>query len=125
MDIKKIGLTFAFAAFAAFASFAQIHSSGGQVYLRDGDISSYTNPDIYVAPKYFFLTDSWSVTCTVVDPSIDIQEIVEFVLPFKSSELDVYTGTGTETASLIDVTEQAVIAYLQSVTANGGITFSH
>ena len=122
--MKKIILTLSFAAFAAVYAFAQINSSGGQVYLRDGDISSYTNPDIYVSPRYHFLTDSWTITCTVVDPTIDIQEIVEFVLPFKSSELDAYTGAGTETASLIDVTEKAVIAYLQSVTANGGITFT-
>lgn len=116
-----------FAAFAAVYAFAQIHSSGGQVYVVDGALSSYTNPDIYVEPKYHFRTNSWTVTCTVVDPSIDVQEVVEFTLPFLASEVDSFTpdaGSVTETEKIIDVCEQAVIEYLEHITANGGITFT-
>lgn len=125
--MKKILLTLSFAAFAAFAVSAQIHSSGGQVYLHDGDLSSYTNPDIYVSPRYNFRVNTWTVVCTVVDPSVDVQETVEFVQTYNASDVDAFTpdvSSTTETEKLIDVIEQIVIESLQHVTANSGITFS-
>ena len=122
--MKKIILTLSFAAFTALAAFAQIHSSGGQVYVIEGALSSYTNPDIYVEPKYHFRTNSWTVTCTIVDPSIDVQEVVEFTLPFLASEVDAFTGAGTETERIIDVCEQVVIEYLEHISSNSGITFT-
>ena len=107
---------------------AQIASSGGQVYLRTGDITSYTNPYIYVSPHYYPFSETWVVTCTVapvVAPAAG-REIIEFRVTFTKAELDAYTGTGTgDTAKLIDAAEQGVIDYLESITANSGITFTN
>jgi hypothetical protein len=105
---------------------AQISSTGGQVYLADGALSSYTNPDIYVSPKYNPFVENWVVTCTVTPGGADIVEVVEFTVTFRKSDIDAYTGTGTgDTAKLIHAIEQAVIDYLEAISANSGITFSH
>jgi hypothetical protein len=105
---------------------SQITSTGGQVYLSEGAISSYTNPDIYVSPKYNPFVENWVVTCTVTPGGADIIEVVEFTVTFRKSEIDSYTGTGTgDTAKLIHAIEQAVIDYMEGISANSGITFSH
>lgn len=110
--------------FAATAQ-AQISASGGAMYLSDATIASYRNPDIYVAPAYNPFVEQWIVRCTVVDPAIDVQETIEFTVVLRKSDVDAYTGTGTETAALIDAVEQGVIDYLEAIAANSAITFSH
>ena len=114
--------------FFANNTVAQISSSGGQVYLRQGDITSYTNPYIYVAPQYNPFSETWVVTCTVapVVASAAGREIVEFRVTLTKTALDAYTGTGSsDTEYLIDAVEQAVIDYLEAITANSGITFTN
>ncbi len=107
---------------------AQIASSGGQVYLRTGDITSYTEPYIYVSPQYNPFTETWVVTCTVapvIAPAAG-REIIEFRVTFTKTALDAYTGTGsTDTEYIISAVEQAVIDYLEAITANSGITFTN
>lgn len=107
---------------------AQITSSGGQVYLRDGDISSYTNPYVYVSPQYNPFTETWVVTCTVTPIVVPAagREIIEFRVTLTKAALDAYTGTGSsDTEYLVDAVEQAVIDYLEAITANSGITFTN
>lgn len=107
---------------------AQITSSGGQVYLRDGDISSYTNPYVYVSPQYNPFTETWVVTCTVAPIVVPAagREIIEFRVTLTKAALDAYTGTGSsDTEYLVDAVEQAVIDYLEAITANSGITFTN
>ena len=114
--------------FFANSAKAQIASSGGQVYLRTGDITSYTNPYISVSPQYNPFSETWVVTCTVapvVAPAAG-REIVEFRVTLTKTELDAYTGTGsTDTEYIISAVEQAVIDYLEAITANSGITFTN
>ena len=114
--------------FFANSAMAQISSSGGHVYLRQGDITSYTNPYVYVSPQYNPFTETWVVTCTVapVVAPADGREIIEFRVTLTKAALDAYTGTGTgDTETVIDAVEQAVIDYLEAIAANSGITFSN
>ena len=123
--MKKLLISIAITMCSLYAQ-AQISSTGGQVYLADGALSSYTNPDIYVSPKYNPFVENWVVTCTVTPGGADIVEVVEFTVTFRKGDIDAYTGSGTgDTAKLIHAIEQAVIDYLEGITANSGITFSH
>lgn len=125
--MRKIVLTICTFFAVCAICFCQIHTSGGQVYISENGKASYTNPDIYCQPTYHFRTDSWTVLCTVVDPSVDVQEVVEFVIPLMSSEINSYTpdvSSVTETEMLIDCIEQAVIEIIKDYPSNSGITFS-
>lgn len=119
-------LVFLIALMCSLSAQSQISCSGGQVYMSAGALSSYTNPDIYISPKYNPFVENWVVSCTVAPGGADIIEVVEFTLTFRKSEIDGYTGTGTgDTAKLIYAIEQAVIDYLDALTENTGITFTH
>ena len=96
--------------------------------MRDGDISSYTNPYVYVSPQYNPFTETWVVTCTVTPIVVPAagREIIEFRVTLTKAALDAYTGTGSsDTEYLVDAVEQAVIDYLEAITANSGITFTN
>lgn len=103
---------------------AQITSSGGQVYIHTGDLASFTNPSICVLPAYNYISDAWYVRIHV-GCGVDSVSPAEFQLTFTTAEIDAFTGTGTETGAVIDAIEQAVIAYLEGITENSGITFSN
>ena len=112
------------AALSATAS-AQITSTGGQVYVSDGAILSYTNPDIYVVPTLDELTMNVSIRCVIVDSSVDIQQVAEFSLICRKDDIDAFTGTGTgDTAKFINAVSQYVKDYLENIAANSGITFT-
>ncbi len=123
--MKKILISIAIV-LCSLSAQSQITSTGGQVYLSQGALASYANPDIYVSPKYNPFIEYWVVSCTVTPGGADIVEVVEFTVTFRKSDIDAYTGSGTgDTAKLIHAVEQAVIDYLEGISANSGITFSH
>lgn len=111
---------------------AQITSSGGQVYLSEDALASYTNPTICVSPSMDYRTGVWRIKafvgCVVGGP--DSAEYpaggVEFAIILTKAEVDAYTASvGTETEAILDVAEQAVIDALEAISLNSGITFSH
>lgn len=112
------------AALSAPAS-AQISSTGGQVYVLDGAIQSYTNPDIYVIPTLDQFTLNVSIRCVIVDASVDIQQVAEFSLICRKDDIDAFTGTGTgDTAKFLNAVLQYVKDYLEAIPDNSGITFT-
>lgn len=116
--------------FAAITAKAQITSSGGQVYLADDALLSFTEPNICINPTFSYRTRSWVIRCYVgCSGSPDYEYLAggqEFTLIFTAAEIDAYTATaGTETEEIVDACEQAVIDYLDAIALNSGITFSH
>lgn len=116
--------------FAAITANAQITSSGGQVYLADDALLSFTTPNICINPSFSYRTRSWVIKCYVgCSGSPDFEYLAggqEFTLIFTAAEIDAYAATaGTETEEIVSVCEQAVIEYLEAITLNSGITFSH
>ena len=108
----------------AFNASAQITSTGGQVYLRDGDLYSLTNPTICVSPNFVYETDSWRIRCNAAC-GVDSGQNIEFIVTLTATEIDAFTGTGTETGAIIMACELAIIDYLESIAANAAITFSN
>lgn len=110
---------------------AQITSSGGQVYLSEESLASYTNPSICVSPAYNYRTGVWVIKvfvgCVPSEGSVDYPNGgAEFTLIQTAAEIDAYTPTsGTETEELLDCCEQAVMAYLDAISLNSGITFTN
>lgn len=123
--MKKILSILAFFAFVVMSK-AQINSSGGQVYISEDALSSYTNPTICVSPTFDFRVKSWILKCTVgcVGDSYPVG-VGELTLIFSDDEIDAYTPTaGTETEEILDVCNQAVKAYFEGISLNSGITFT-
>lgn len=112
------------AIFTATLASAQITSTGGQVYLHEGDLASYTNPTFCVAPKFSYSAELWIVELEINCGS-DLARSVDFVVALRKADIDALTGTGTETGALIDAIEQAVITILEAVPENAAITFAH
>ena len=73
---------------------------------------------------YNYISDAWHVRIHV-GCGVDSVSPSEFQITFTAAEIDAFTGTGTETVALVDAVEQAVIAYLEGITENSGITFSN
>lgn len=106
--------------------FGQITSSGGQVYLETGSIVSYTNPTIFVSPQYNYLSETWRVRAVATNPSSTTDLAAEITVVFTKAQIDSFTGSGTtETDLLIYVCEEAIIGYLEGLSENSAITFSH
>lgn len=126
--MKKTLLLLAFCALALIGN-AQITSSGGQVYISEDALSSYANPTICINPAFNYRTRSWVVRCYVgCTGSPDYEYLPggqEFTLTFTAGEIDAYTTSGSETEQSVSACEQAVIAYLDAISLNASITFSH
>lgn len=123
--MKKTLSILAFCAFAITAK-CQVNSSGGQVYISEDALSSYSNPTTCVSPTFDFRLKSWILRCTVgcVGDSYPVG-VGEFTLIYTDDEINAYSTTaGTETDQIIEACNKAVKAYLEGISLNSGITFT-
>jgi len=120
--MKKI-LTIA-AIFCALSAFGQITSTGGVVYLVEGDIMAYTTPTIIINPTFNKATDQVLIRAQVC-AAATTQAVFETTYVVSRATVDAFAGAGTgETNQFHWCCQLAYIAYLEGIAANSAITFT-
>jgi len=122
MDIKK--LTTILLVFLACALHAQITAAGGAVFYVSGELAGYNNATTIINPTYNKRNDQVTIRALVCKSGTTEPEM-EYTFITSRTLVDAKAGSGTgETNQFHWCCQLIYIEYLQTITANSGITFT-
>lgn len=101
-----------------------ITTSASAFVLEQGSQNEFNGCSVICEPTYLELRSAFSVRLRIID-SVSSNEISSGFLEVTKTEVDAETGSGTgETALWFSALQEAVVAKLEAISDNSGVTFT-